>query len=225
MKRKHKQYSKPKRPFDKTRIDEEAEIKKQYGLKNKREIWKADAKIKSMREKAKKLIGKGEEEQKALFDMLNKIGMDVHSISDVLALNKENYLERRLQTVIVKKKLAKSVKGARQLITHKKVLVNGAAIDSPSYVVPMAFENNITIKEIKKMKKPVEKVEENPKTAPDQVGLEGVHQIGASSSPSPSKEGKKVGEEVPEEEKAEVAEEVQKTEKEVKEVNAEVEGR
>jgi len=28
MKRKHKTYSKPKRPFDKVRIDEEAEIKK-----------------------------------------------------------------------------------------------------------------------------------------------------------------------------------------------------
>ena len=47
MKRKHKTYSKPKRPFDKARIDEEAEIKKEFGLKNKKEIWKADAKINS----------------------------------------------------------------------------------------------------------------------------------------------------------------------------------
>ena len=72
MKRKHKLYSKPKRPFDKARIDEEAEVKKEFGLKNKKEIWKADSKIKSIREKAKKLIGADEKEQKALFDRLKK---------------------------------------------------------------------------------------------------------------------------------------------------------
>ena len=49
MKRKHKRYSKPKRPFEKGRIEEEAEIKKRFGLKNKKEIWKADAKIKNIR--------------------------------------------------------------------------------------------------------------------------------------------------------------------------------
>ena len=160
MKRKHKIYSKPKRPYDKARIDEEAGIKKEYGLKNKREIWKADAKVKSMREKAKKLIGKSEEEQKELFDILNKIGMNVNSIADVLALDKKDYLDRRLQTVVLKKKLAKSIKEARQLISHKKVLVEGSAVDSPSYVVPTALENKITIKETKKKVK--EKPEEKP---------------------------------------------------------------
>ena len=45
MKRKQKKYSKPKRPFDKKRIDEENQLKKEFGLKNKREIWKAEAKI------------------------------------------------------------------------------------------------------------------------------------------------------------------------------------
>ena len=90
MKRKHKTYSKPKRPFDKVRIEEEAEIKKEFGLKNKKEIWKADARIKSMREKAKKLISASPEEQKLLFDKLKKIGLKVDSISDVLALTKED---------------------------------------------------------------------------------------------------------------------------------------
>jgi ribosomal protein S4 len=63
MKRKHKAYSKPKRPFDKARIDEEAIIKKEYGLKNKREIWKAESKVRVMRRKAKKLIKADKEEQ------------------------------------------------------------------------------------------------------------------------------------------------------------------
>ena len=121
MKRKHKTYSRPKRPFDKARIEEEAVIKKDYGLKNKKEIWKADARIKSIREKAKKLIGADEEERKALFGRLKKIGLNVNSISDVLSLDKKNYLDRRLQTILVKKKVATTTKSARQLITHKKV--------------------------------------------------------------------------------------------------------
>jgi len=153
MKRKHKTYSKPKRPFDKVRIEEEAVIKKDYGLKNKKEIWKADARIKSIREKAKKLIGVNEEEQKALFDRLKKTGFDVNSISDVLSLDKKDYLDRRLQTILVKKKLATTPKSARQLITHKKVLVGGKVVNSPSYIVPIQLEDKIVLKEKPKKKK------------------------------------------------------------------------
>lgn len=146
MKRKHKRYSRPKRPFDKTRIEEERGIKEQFGLKNKREIWKADARVKSMREKAKKLISAKPEEQQALFKRLRAIGLEVNSIPEVLSLDKSNYLQRRLQTILVKKKLATTVKGARQLIVHKKVLVGKNIIDSPSYVVPVDMEDKISIK-------------------------------------------------------------------------------
>jgi len=72
MKRKHKSYSKPKRPFEKSRIEEEAKIKEKFGLKNKKEIWKAEARIKSIREKAKNLIGSEAKEQEALFKRLKK---------------------------------------------------------------------------------------------------------------------------------------------------------
>ncbi len=160
MKRKHKKYSKPKRPFDKARIDEEKIIVKEYGLKNKKEIWKAEARIKLMRSKAKKLIGKSEEEQKVLFDRLNKMGMNVNSIADILALDKRNFLDRRLQTVLVKKELVKTMKEARQLISHKKVLVNGSVVGSPSYVVSVEMENKIKVKPKKPKKvKPAEKPE------------------------------------------------------------------
>lgn len=153
MKRKHKTYSKPKRPFDKERIEEEAKIKKEFGLKNKKEIWKAEAKIKSIREKAKKLISANKEEQQALFDRLKKIGFNVSSIANVLGLDKKDYLKRRLQTVIVSKKIAKTPKHARQLITHKKILVNQKVVDSPSYIVPVEFEDKISLKGKKKATK------------------------------------------------------------------------
>lgn len=150
MKQKHKLYSKPKRPFDKPRIEEEKQIKEEFGLKNKKEIWKAEAKIKSFREKAKKLISADEKKQKELFERLKKLGLEVNSIGDVLSLDKKDYLNRRLQTVVFKKKLANSVKQARQLITHKKVLVNGNAVGSPSYVVPVKLEEKIKLRGLKK---------------------------------------------------------------------------
>ena len=153
MKRKHKQYSRPKRPFDKKRFEEEAEIKKEFGLKNKKEIWKSDAKIKSIREKAKKLISSNEEEQKKLFEKLQKIGLKVNSIADALGLEKKDYLKRRLQTMVFEKKLTPTINTARQKITHKKVLVNGKIIGSPSYIVPVLLENKISLVRKKKKEK------------------------------------------------------------------------
>jgi len=146
MKRKHKKYSKPKKPFDKSRIEEESKIKEKFGLKNKKEIWKADAKIKEIREKAKKLVSGSDKDKEALFNKLKKIGINANSIGDVLALEKEDYLKRRLQTVLVEKKFATTQKQARQLITHKKVLVNQKGISSPSHIVPLEYENKIFIK-------------------------------------------------------------------------------
>ena len=160
MKRKHKTYSRPKRPFEKARIEEEVGIKKEFGLKNKREIWKADSKIKIIREKAKRLISAKPEEQKNLLEKLKKIGFNVNSISKVLLLNKKDFLQRRLQTVVLKKIIATTAKSARQLITHRKILVDGRVVNAPSYVVPVELENKITIKPRVKKTKPVEKKEE-----------------------------------------------------------------
>jgi len=149
MKRKHKTYSRPKRPFEKARIEEEAEIKKQFGLKNKKEIWKAEANVGLMRKRAKELISSTTQEKQKLFDRLKKIGMKVNSISDVLSLDKKDYLKRRLQSVLIEKKFATTSKSARQLITHRKVLINGRVVDSPSYIVPVEMENKISLKESK----------------------------------------------------------------------------
>jgi small subunit ribosomal protein S4 len=153
MKRKHKAYSKPRRPFDKERIEKERELKKEFGLKNKKEIWRAESKIKSIREKAKKLISSSPQEQKVLFERLKKIGFNVNSLGDILSLEVEDYLRRRLQTIILKKKLTTTPKSARQLIVHKKILVNGRIIDSPSYIVPIELEDKIEIKNKKEVKK------------------------------------------------------------------------
>ncbi|MBU2616686.1 MAG: 30S ribosomal protein S4 [Nanoarchaeota archaeon] len=146
MKRKHKQYSRPKKPFEKIRFEEESKIKEEFGLKNKKEIWRAESVIKTIREKAKKLIPAGESEKEALFVRLRKTGFKVDSISDVLSLDKKDFLERRLQTLVFRKKLASTPKSARQLITHRKVFIKNHVVDSPSHVVPVEMENQIFLK-------------------------------------------------------------------------------
>jgi len=161
MKRKHKSYARPKRPFDKARIDEEVVIKKEYGLKNKKEIWKADAKIKNMRTKAKKLITASTEEQEALFARLQKIGIQVTSIADILGLDKTDYLNRRLQTVVAVKGIAPTVKTARQMIAHKRILVDGRVVSTPSYIVPVELEDKITLKAKAIKETPVEEATED----------------------------------------------------------------
>jgi small subunit ribosomal protein S4 len=154
MKRKHKIYSRPKRPFEKSRIEEEGKIVDEFGLKNKREIWKAEAKVKIIREKAKKLISATPEEQKILFEKLKKIGLKVTNLADVLSLDKRDYLNRRLQTIVAAKKLAPTIKSARQMIVHHKIFVDDKIVNVPSYIVPVELENKITAKEnkLKKIK-------------------------------------------------------------------------
>jgi small subunit ribosomal protein S4 len=113
-----------------------------------------------MREKAKSLISAEEKEQQLLFTKLKKIGLNVNSIGEVLSLTKTDYMNRRLQTLLVKKNLATTVKGARQLIIHKKVLVNEAVVNTPSFIVPIELEDKIKIKPKKvKIKQKEEKAE------------------------------------------------------------------
>ena len=153
MKRKHKSYSKPKRPFDSKRFEEEAELKKEFGLKNKREIWKAKEKISVIRKKAKKIISEGGEKQENLFKQLNSLGFEVNSIADVLGMEVKDYLKRRLQSFVLQMNIAKTPREARQLISHRKILVGGSVVDKPSYLVKVSQEKNISLKEAMKKKK------------------------------------------------------------------------
>ncbi len=155
MLKQKKKYNRPRKPFEKARIDEEAGIVKVYGLKNKREIWKAEFFISNIRSQAKDLIVASEEKQKKFIENLVKVGLvkEGAGIDDILGLKKENLLDRRLQTVVFRKGMAKTAKGARQLITHKHVMISGKIVDIPSYIVPVEAEKDILLKERKQKKK------------------------------------------------------------------------
>ena len=158
MIRKKKKFAWPKKLYDKPRILEENKLIKKYGLKNKKEIWKADYKIKYFRGRAKSLITAEQEEQQKLFSKLNEIGLNVHSIGDVLALKKEDLLKRRLSSVLVEKKIANAPKQARQMVTHKRIMIGNRTVNIPSYLVKVKDDGLISIK--KKTKKPKVKEEQ-----------------------------------------------------------------
>jgi small subunit ribosomal protein S4 len=174
MIRKKRKFVKPKKSFELSRIQEENSLVEKYGLKNKREIWKTLAKVNYFRKRAMELARASLEEQEVLFNKLRALGLKIEGTADVLDLKPIDLLERRLPTVIAKKGLAQTPKHGRQLVTHKKVLIKGNAIDSPSYLVSLSEENEITLNqkakkpkpkpiEVQTEEKPIEKVKEEEK--------------------------------------------------------------
>src|SRR3989338_349202 len=120
----HKKYRKPKKAFEINRIKEENAVMKKYGLKNKKEVWRAEFFITGLRNEAKQLI-KNPAKQEEFLSRVKNMGFSVKNIDDVLSLKREDLLERRLQTILLKKNLVKSAREARQKIVHKHVTVAG----------------------------------------------------------------------------------------------------
>ncbi len=151
----HKQYQTPKRPFEKTRIEEETRLVIEYGLRNKREVWKAQAYLRRYRKAARDLLSlmsAGAEVQvfetkkAVLIDHIQRMGLlgPDADIDDVLSLKVPAQLERRLQTLVYRQGLARSPKQARQLITHGHVAINGKRVSIPGYRVKRTEETQIS---------------------------------------------------------------------------------
>ena len=137
-------YKGPNHPWQRIRIDEERIIKREYGLKNKKEIWKASSELKRINAQVKKLIreiAKGNpqafKEEKQLLDRLYNLGLIQKdtALENVLSLNFKDLLDRRLQTIVYRSGLAATPDQARQFIGHRHIIVNGKRISIPSYLV------------------------------------------------------------------------------------------
>ena len=149
MRRSRKTYKRPRKPFDKERIEAEKELMKKYGLRRKKEIWKAEAILRKYRRLARRLAAeKNEAQEKQLIEKLKKMGImeSGNSLDDVLGLTVEDILKRRLQTVVYQRGLARTPKHARQLIVHGHVFLKGRRITFPSYLVPKEEEDKIEVK-------------------------------------------------------------------------------
>ena len=151
-----KRYSTPRHPWEKERIDSDRQVVAKYGLKNKRELWKAEAILSSYRAQARTLQAKvryndpiAEKQFQLLLKKLDKLSLlsEGATLDDILALNIENILDRRLQTLVYQLNMATTMKQARQLITHGHIKVGDHIVTIPSIAVLKGQEDSITYSE------------------------------------------------------------------------------
>ena len=144
-----KKFESPRFPWRIDILETELKLLGQYGLRNKREIWHHKTLLSKYRGIARSILGMSVEErripEKQLLDRLDRLGIlqDTAALDDVLDLSLEDILERRLQTLVFQKGLAKSVYQARQLVTHGHVAIAGRRVSSPSYLVLKEEETKI----------------------------------------------------------------------------------
>ncbi|MHA1590694.1 MAG: 30S ribosomal protein S4 [Candidatus Njordarchaeales archaeon] len=140
-KRQRKKYETPTHPWQKDRLIEELRLVGQYGLRNKRELWRFKTMLSEIRARARQLLAVSPEErqaqEKALIRRLYEMGIldENATLDDVLSLTVEDLLKRRLQTVVYELGIARTIHQARQMIVHRHITVNGRVVTSPSYIV------------------------------------------------------------------------------------------
>lgn len=144
-----KSYNRPRSIWTSDQISTELYIVGSYGLRNKRELWKAQTEIARIRNQARALLALSidvrHEKETQLLNYLSRLGLvaSESSLDDVLNLKIEDILERRLQTIVMKKSNLKSPYQARQLVVHGHVSIGNRKINLPGYLVKREEESLI----------------------------------------------------------------------------------
>jgi len=148
-----RKYETPAHPWEGERIKTENDLLMKYGLKNKRELWRAQSLIRSLRSQSRELQARtrtGDPQAKKETDQLlarcarlSLLPLEGATLNDVLVLSTEAILARRLQTVVYRKGLAYTPKQARQFIVHGHASVAGRKITVPGYIVKRGEEEQI----------------------------------------------------------------------------------
>lgn len=165
MRKFKKKFKRPLVRFNTLQIQEGKRVKKLFGLRRSKELWKSEQILREFRQRARQLIAvRDPQNETVLLNRLIKLGMlnEGARLDDVLGLTKESLLERRLQTIVYKKGMAKTPRQARQAIVHGHILITGRKIVFPSYLVNREEEERIvsTFKPPEPMVAPKEAEEE-----------------------------------------------------------------
>ena len=147
-------FNPPRNPWQSDQLSQELYLLGTYGLRNKRELWKAQTYRSNIRKQARQLLAaasdiRGREEPK-LLSHLGRQGLIQNpspTLDDVLSLTIENVLERRLQTLVWRRGLARTPYQARQLVSHGHVSLNQRRVDIPSYLVSPTEEGTLKFRE------------------------------------------------------------------------------
>ncbi len=147
-----KTFRTPRRPFEKERLDSELQLVGKYGLRNKREIWRVQLVLSKIRSAARELLTLEEKDPRRVFEgtallrRLTRMGLldeSRQALDYVLSLKVQDFLERRLQTQVVKLGLAKSIHHARVLIKQRHIRVGKQLVNVPSFMVRIDSQKHI----------------------------------------------------------------------------------
>ena len=142
----------PRRPFEKERLDSELKMVGQFGLRGKRELWRVQLKLSQMRKAARTLLTLDEDDPRRMFEgeallrRMMRYGVldeSKRELDYVLALTPSDFLERRLQTLVFKLGLAKSIHHARVLIRQRHIRVGKQIVNVPSFLVRTDSQKHI----------------------------------------------------------------------------------
>ena len=174
-----KVWRKPKRPLNYELKMDELQTLGTFGLRTKRELWKAHTELSRVRQQARSLLALTEEaraeKEPILLKSLSRIGLvsENSSLDDVLNLKPTDLLARRLQTIVSKKLGFKTPYQARQAVIHGHIMVGDRKVDIPSYTVTVAEEDSVKFSPESKIPEMLEKTKaEAPKVEAPAEGEE-----------------------------------------------------
>lgn len=145
-----KSFRRPRKIWNSDQLSAELYIIGSYGLRNKRELWKAQTKVANFRNQARTLLAltieDRQEKESLLLSFLNRLGLtSTASLDDILNLKIEDILERRLQTIVMRKMGIKSPFQARQVVIHGHVSIGNRKVNLPGYLVKKEDESKILV--------------------------------------------------------------------------------
>ena len=144
-------WKKPTRPLNFDLKMEELKTLGSFGLKTKRELWKARTELSRIRNQARSLLALRQEvrekEEPILVKSLSRNGLveENATLDDVLNLEVNDLLSRRLQSFVMKKFNFKTPYQARQAVIHGHIMIGDKTVDIPSYVVKTNEENTVKL--------------------------------------------------------------------------------
>ncbi len=146
-----KSYTRPRSIWTSDQISSELYVVGSYGLRNKKELWKAQTEIARIRNQARSLLSLPIEvrhnKETNLLNYLSRLGLVTtnSTLDDILNLKIEDILERRLQTMVMKRSNLKSPYQARQIVVHGHVSIGNRKINLPGYLVKKDEELEILV--------------------------------------------------------------------------------
>ena len=141
------------KPYDKSRLEREKAVKDNFGLRRKKEIWRAESILRNFRQRARALqANRNEKDEARLLETMRNMGIKCDNLENILEVGLDDILSRRLQSIVHKKGLANTMKQSRQFVVHGHVMVGDRKVMYPSYIVSGDEDDKITMDQKIKLK-------------------------------------------------------------------------